>query len=706
MRRLGLALLCLAGCGSDPESPEPAEQGVVVVFRPGAAEPPLGDVGFPSDLYRDADGVRAPAGLEQLATAGHDSIRLGLEALDGFGRSTAAMFRLDGAPDPDAGAEAFFVDLESGRRVDATTRFYPSLGYLSVLPIPGHVLAPGVRHAVVLSGAAYAPDAELVRIRKLSAAERTTPAEELHGDALDQLVELGAIDDRRSVDGLGVFTTSRQAEELAALADELRSEAGAPELLLDPALAAPYTAIVFGTETTPSLDDWLGIPTKDETGREWPGGDNPTGIAHDAIGAIASGAFVATSFLDPVSGHFERDADGAIRVGDPAVKIPVTIVIPKAPAPASGYPVVVNGHGLSNNRGSMLALANEFARAGFVTIGIDDVEHGARLGIADVINNSPGTYDGPDGIPDEMSLPLTFFAGLEDFVAIRDNLRQTVLDQVSLVRLVKSPALDLTPLGAAAGAPPPKLDPERIHWNGGSLGGIIGSMTVAVEPSIDAAVLEVPGGGFAHLVTTSSAKMNALIDLVVSGAFGVVGDERLDEYHPLVSLLAQTMEAGDPLAYAPHVFENRLVAGDPPRVLVTYARDDELLPNIATFALIRAFDMPIVGTTLRPVDHVTLVEPPAESGAVEYAPATHALGYARFEKREYLPGVPVADAEVPFPKLPKAIDTELPIREHADQIVHFLTQGEILVTAPPIPDFDQDGVLDADDAAPLDPAVQ
>ncbi len=59
----------------------------------------------------------------------------------------------------------------------------------------------------------------------------------------------------------------------------------------------------------------------------------------------------------------------------------------------------------------MLNVANELARAGFVVIGIDDVAHGARQGLVDEKNNYAGSYEGPDGIPDDTGLPLAFFAG-------------------------------------------------------------------------------------------------------------------------------------------------------------------------------------------------------------------------------------------------------------------------------------------------------
>jgi hypothetical protein len=187
-------------------------------------------------------------------------------------------------------------------------------------------------------------------------------------------------------------------------------------LLLDSAAAAPYTAIVFGTATRLASTTGSGLRKGRDRAR-MAGRRQRHRYRARCDGAIASGAFVVQSFLDPSTEHFEKDASGTIQVGDPAVKIPVTIVVPKAAAPASGYPVIVNGHGLSNNRGSMLAVANEFARAGFVTIGIDDVLHGARLGLVDEKNNAKGTY-ATRRHPGRDELALGVLAGLSDFQVI------------------------------------------------------------------------------------------------------------------------------------------------------------------------------------------------------------------------------------------------------------------------------------------------
>lgn len=737
VRHLAIAAcVLLTACGAD----EGIRGGEPVPFRPSSATVPnFGEVPWPSDLYRSESGQMAfIPGLQRVLENG-DVLQPALMDLDGFARSAGALFFVDGAiddaslpstweqaNDPDASVLLVDVDRDSperGRSYPAYGKFLPSLGCISVIPAPGVVLPRGVRHAAVLTdrvrttgGARLVPSAALAATWQRPPGQRDA-TERLYGDAADALVASGAVAGHQVIASMAVFTTSRRVEELPALRERLRA-LPEPELLLAHDAAAPYSVAVFGTASAPSLTDWLGTPEKDETGREWPGGDNPGGIAHDAIAVIASGAFVAPSFLNAKTRHFERDVAGDAVLSDPTAKIPVTLVLPKSPMPATGYPVVIHGHGLSNNRGSMLSHANEIARAGFAMIGIDDVLHGARQGVADEANNYKGTYQGPDGIPDSMTLPVAFFGGFSDFVATRDNFRQTILDQCSLVRLIQSSKLDLGPLETHGAAPGAKLDGTRIFWSGGSLGGIVGSMTAAVEPEIRAFALHVPGASFVQLITTQSAKVAPLVTTLASGAFGVVGDEPLDEFQPLANLLATVTEAGDPIGYAPHVLRDRLDGRQAPDVMITYAAHDEVLPNLATIALIRALgversgahfvDMPGVGDVAAPV-HENLGGRTAV--AVEYGPANHGLGYQRFDIREFQPGVPLAGEER-FPTLNHPFTFEMPIREHADQLVQFLSsaaqgQAQVVVTAPARDDFDGDGVDDAVELAkgtdPTDP---
>src|SRR5688572_20771999 len=204
-----IAALVFAGaCGPD----DPASAGAVVSFQPAADGPtPFGDVPFPSDLYRDASGRVGDIPAMERVVATPDAILRGLSALDGFGRSTGAMFFVDGPVDADSlprsweaavdpAASALIVDVDPGSpkrgaRYPAFAKPLPTLGCVSVIPAPGVVLPPGVRHAVVLTsgarsagGSPLVADLALRRIAEGAPSNRATPAEILYGSALDELV--------------------------------------------------------------------------------------------------------------------------------------------------------------------------------------------------------------------------------------------------------------------------------------------------------------------------------------------------------------------------------------------------------------------------------------------------------------------------------------------------------------------------------------
>lgn len=734
---LWLLISMAIGCGG---SELPENKSAIVPFQVAkAGATPFGDIPWPSDLYLGANGRVGEVPNLARVSATSDAIQAGLSSLDGFARASGGLFFLPDSVDAatlptdyekanDKNASIFMIDVDPnspyrGRRYPALARYLQSLQCLSVIPVPGVVLPMGFRHAIVVTDSVHAADGralgaapELIRIANLSASERKTDAEKLYGEAIEEVLGAKAIDEAVHIASLAVFTTSRRAEEMPKLRNRLRQEPE-PEVFLDVTNAAPYTAAIFGVNSTPSLDDWLGKPEVDENGVEWPGGDNPGGIAHDAIAVVASGAFVAPAFKDPSTNHIEQDQAGNFLVAEPNAKIPVTIVIPKSPMPPNGYPVIINGHGLSNNRGSMLSLANELARAGFAMIAIDDVLHGSRAGIPDKKNNFKGSFVGPDGIPDDYPFAISFFSGFQDFVEVRDNFRQTLLDQMSLVRLIQNSALDLTPLAMAAGGQTPKFDGTHIYWNGGSLGGIMGSMTVALEPEIKGAALEVPGAGFIQLITTNSAEVSGLVGTIAKGTFGIQGEEVLDEYHPIANLLSSITESGDPIAYAPHILQDPLNGRETPDVMITYALHDEVLPNIATIALMRAMHIDLATPNLVDVPGLQNIAAPISenrgthaAAAVQYSPAEHALGYNRYDQRKYDPNSPMS-GDVRFPLLSKAFNVEMPIREHSKALVAFfssalLGKARIEITAVPIADFDGDGSLDAVDKSPYDPSMK
>jgi len=68
-----------------------------------------------------------------------------------------------------------------------------------------------------------------------------------------------------------------------------------------------------------------------------------------------------------------------------------------------------------------------------------------------------------------------------------------------------------------------------------------------------------------------------------------------------------------------------------------------------------------------------------------------------------MPGDPQPDPDDRWPQIPAKLQMELPIRELDEQVMHLFRSDmmaaapEIIVTKPPVADYDGDGVTDAEE---------
>ncbi len=214
------------------------------------------------------------------------------------------------------------------------------------------------------------------------------------------------------------------------------------------------------------------------------------------------------------------------------LQIPVLITVPNANSayakaggptpPPGGWPVLIYQHGVIVDREYMLPVADSFADAGFVVAAIDLPLHGVTdktdpLYATDANPAYPGlipkgtgsierTFDldlntnqapfvipgsPPDGVIDPTG---SHFLNFESPLTGRDNVRQAAADLITLERSVAGLA--------QSGIP---IDATKIHFLGHSLGGIAGTMFMAVIPpaEISAATFANAGGNWALLAQTS-----------------------------------------------------------------------------------------------------------------------------------------------------------------------------------------------------------
>jgi dienelactone hydrolase len=696
-RPLAAVLSVLCACSSSPapspgdaataDTPRvdaaqdaPATAGTTVRFAlPARGLPQPGEVPFPSDLYLrgDPDGTLTDLlddwsllGVGSSAS-GQGSLNDGYGAIDGFARNTGGLFVIDGmghpAPailpatagtrDPDAAYAIIDIDAMSPARltwVPTAAGYVERFRTLNVQP-DGVVLEPGRRYAAVVTtrlstsaGPLGAPP-EFARIRDLAATARTTPAEQLYGAAADAVVEAGIA--RERIAGLAVFTTQSAHRQLRATRDALvaGTYGPAPQLNTDTAMAMPYRTARFGAGDnmgwTATLTAWLGTPARDAMGRDLPGephGSEPptTGVPHDALGAVITGTFVSPEFRRPWTGSTARtdgtistDAMGAFVVVNRDKTLPITLALPRTAPPAEGWPVVIFGHGLGGQRKQLLGVANELARSGIATVGIDTASFGQRATNAATdatsLFGTRGTYRGPDGLPDEEFYDNTdFFGGLSNILALRDNIRQTALDYVQVRRLLGNPALDLSFAAAQYPGATLRFNPARVGYIGNSLGGIVGTVFAAVEPTVNPFVLNVPGGGLITALATDSPSIGSSLNTASTIIFGYPSAAAVNRYHPLPALLQGVLDGGDPTAFASEV--TRPATGMGHDVWMTMAHGDSVVPNRANELLARAMRLPQVAGAFRTVPGLETTMSPVRGNVMGrtqalllQAPATH-----------------------------------------------------------------------------------
>ncbi|MBX3268820.1 MAG: hypothetical protein KF729_01080 [Sandaracinaceae bacterium] len=704
----------LAALGSGCDGPGSAADGgleparVSARFEPTADPIDFGAIPFPDDLYLDDRGRvdlgRLPS--EDSAFEGFpDHLRTALRDLDGFSALAPIFFYFPaGALDPSSlpaspsastreDSAVLLVDADSAsptafRRLPFRTHWHAALGQLALRPYEGHPLMPGRRYAAVVTtrvrddaGAPIGPAPRFAAIRDATARPIDpvdAAAYDEYGPVLSSLASNGV--PRERVAAIAVFTVQTVARDLADARALVWS--GEPEVV---ALDAAYAAGA-------ALDGLLGVPELDE-----PGLDVPGGVAHRNIGWLVQGRFASPWLISDtprVHGRFRRDAAGAL-VSTLRDEVYFTLTLP---AGATGpVPLVIYQHGLGGERSSMLSVADALAATGTATIAIDIPYHGMRAAAAapDVRHNF-GSTSGPDGFGEVTGSEIYLdYLGVVDtageFDAFhpnypRDALRQSVVDLMALVRLVR--AGDWSAVRAQPGLEGLELDAAPIGFVGVSLGGILGTTFVASEPEIGAAVLNVTGGDLVAAVERSPAFAPQFLPILLPRIGLDPG--RLDSvaypaiFHPELAIVSTLLDRGDSMAFAP------ILAGAQRHLLFQMAEHDETLPNSATEALARATRAPILDAAPVHTDLAMESAPVGENvevgaarftrGLYRFAPATHGLLSSRGGAHRHAHPV-----EPPFmATAPRPVTN--PVAAALGQAVHFLQSwraGSAEIDPPP-----------------------
>jgi putative cell wall-binding protein len=574
---LATALSLLAG---PARAQLPPVDGGPEELQPEAGAAPAGTVLFPTDALTVADpaqvtGRRVALPSPDCAVRVSDCADLALvNQLDGFDLLPRVTVQLDAAPQGDL-REVFPADV------------------LGIRPAAGG-------EPIGLDRLVYDPATRV-----------------LTGEPVDQLVESTAYD----VVYRGAatrFTTMTASAGLVQMRRQLDSgaayaAAGIPDAERGVSFTQGELRTVF------PASEVVQITRYDE---RVPGGELTGGMvintAPAAAGTIAFGHLRAPSWLRP-DRTFDKGPTGG--EGPPvtgAETIGVTVILPAGSAPEGGWPLAIFGPGITRSKYDLFLAADLNAARGLATMSFDPVGHaygpGSEVGVQLASGPDEVRFSGfgrgvdldDDGvITDQEGVQAPSAPHPRASVGLRDGLRQTAADLMAVVRAVQHDA-DVDGDGVR------DLAAEGISLYAQSLGGIYSTMMVGADPTVEVAVLNVPGGSILDIASLSPVFRERVADQLRDRVPGLLNggidgfDEDLGQQgvdppttEPVAGALAVQDLAhrvnwlnrpGSPEAFAPLLHTAPLPDSRPKRVLYQFALGDQTVPNPTSARLARAFD--------------------------------------------------------------------------------------------------------------------
>jgi hypothetical protein len=589
------AALLLAGCGENEKPglcPAPEDGSVVVFFnlftRNAEELAP-----FPTDL-KTLPADASPTGL--MLDYERSAFASALNTLDGFGLYGGMLLPVSGPVDaasllgavPGGAGAVFLLDLNGIDGSDARTleeRLVPleaaAVADDTALLLYGTTrhavglrplepLEPGTRYGLAVTSCALdaqgrplGADEKFKRLLDEGSEDTQNPA------AVDRLNEFAHYLKDRGYEKndfavLTTFTTMTLTGDMSA-ARSIIYEAPPPV----PEIVDVYDAVDADGNLNPELLERM--PEVSEELADWP--------LHlyrfDRMGKVVFGRFTAASFTGG-DGLFLRDPAAGLpaRAGDEELEF--ILVLPR-PDPAAGieppYHLLLYQHAMGVCKETVLAVGDALAARGIAVMGIDAVAHGSRSAAG------PGTC----------TIDAMEFFDLANFAVTGDRFRQTALDVMSLVRMVREGGdIDVLPYPGGDGAA--DLDASRLAFAGQSMGASVGVLFLAYEEHVGAGALNVAGGVLSTMMLHSTYGEPCELSSF--------GDYNL---HALsASSAVQTIaDKADPLNFAPLLLNRKLPEAERGlSILYQQATCDGSIPVETYGMLAEAMGLPVVEPVL------------------------------------------------------------------------------------------------------------
>ena len=251
-------------------------------------------------------------------------------------------------------------------------------------------------------------------------------------------------------------------------------------------------------------------------------------------------------------------------------------------------PVSIYGHGLGASKESMLlTVAHANAQKGMASLVIDQPNHGSRA-----------RDDGGD---------IRSILNPEQLNRVSGMMTQSTLDMVSVARAIQTSLSDLNVVPGknnwwnrtfySAGLQAPDIDPERIHYQGTSMGGVLGTSFVALAPQLNSAFLQVTGVGLSNILTHS----------ILFNTFGfenlIPSKATAGEAALFMHTLQQYVDKSDAINFA-HYIRHPIQGREARPLVVQYGLGDKVVFNRSTEVLAEIVDLPLLNSRTTDVEHL------------------------------------------------------------------------------------------------------
>jgi hypothetical protein len=482
-------------------------------------------------------------------------------------------------------------------------------------PLP---LTPGAAYAVVVRAGVTDPYGEPLAPMSIGQLLRSPDPV-----AVDGASQIGSVSDE---DAARVEGVRARVDGLLDLVGREGVVTAWPFTTLDRVQAMADTVALpaaLGYDPTPTITD-RGDPNRlfgeDPLSDLFPGLLNPADLVYlprvEGVAEVVEGTIPSPVHLDPVTRRW---------VEPPVYEdLHFLLTLPEAPADEP-VPVVIFGHAVVTDRRFALTISGELAQRGLAVISVDFPYHGERiacvesslvavpnffpealqpiLGVTDPLLWLPpcasgdeatcaptGECLGPDGLPEPFAaFPIVdirpaagaAFLDVHDLPHIPDHFRQALVDLGALRW-----SLQAADWEEALGRP---IRTDRFLYAGQSLGGIIGAVYVASDPTISRAVLNVPGANLVDLFQDSTFFGPQMDEYLVS--IGV--EAGTWEHQRLLNIAHWLIDSVDPHTVG-HVYAEEGIEALIQMDRIDAQLGDIVIPNHTTDTLAEVSGLPVV----------------------------------------------------------------------------------------------------------------